>query len=154
MYGYKKEKGQNEVVSFKFDIGDFVRLAKSKTIFEKGYTANWTRELFKIHERIPRIPPVYRVIDTHPTKPEIVDGVYYEHELQKVPNENDVFVVEKVLKTRTNKKGERHQFVKWMGYPDKFNSWISINDIVTSFGKDKIDIDKIEKNNNRIEFSM
>ena len=41
-----------------------------------------------------------------------------------------------------------------MGYPDKFNSWISINYIVTSFGKDKIDIDKIEKNNNRIEFSM
>ena len=42
----------------------------------------------------------YRVIDTHPTKPEIVDGVYYEHELQKVPNENDVFVVDNSVKNK------------------------------------------------------
>ena len=29
---------------FKFDIGDKVRISKKKSIFEKGYTTNWTEE--------------------------------------------------------------------------------------------------------------
>lgn len=156
LYGYNKEEGDlGSVIEFKFKVGDLVRLSKSKSIFEKGYTANWTRELFKIHERIPRVPPVYKVVDTHP-KPEILQGVFYEDELQKVSNDDEIFHVEKVLKTRTNKKGEREEFVKWVGYPDKFNSWIKVSDIVENFDNDdNINLDEIENNkNSRIEFSI
>ena len=33
---------------FKFDIGDKVRISKKKRTFEKGYTPNWSEELFVI----------------------------------------------------------------------------------------------------------
>jgi len=32
----------------KFNLGDSVRVSKYKTIFEKGYTSNWTIEVFTI----------------------------------------------------------------------------------------------------------
>ena len=32
----------------KFKVGDSVRVSKYKTIFEKGYTPNWTTEVFTI----------------------------------------------------------------------------------------------------------
>lgn len=32
----------------KFDVGDSVRLSKYKNIFAKGYTPNWTTEIFRI----------------------------------------------------------------------------------------------------------
>jgi hypothetical protein len=33
-----------------------------------------------------------------------------------------MYIVEKVLKTR-KRNGKLKYFVKWKGYPDKFNSW-------------------------------
>jgi len=36
--------------------------------------------------------------------------------------EDDVYKVEKVLKTR-KRKGKKEYFVKWKGYDDSFNSW-------------------------------
>lgn len=154
LYGFDKQTGPEASIKFKYQIGDLVRLSKSKAIFEKGYTAKWTRELFKIYERIPRIPPVYKVIDTHPTNPDIVKGIFYEEELQKVSNDDEVYYVEKVLRKRT-KNGEKQEYVKWMGYPDKFNSWISTRDIVNSFeNQDNVDIDKLENNSNRVQFSI
>ena len=32
---------------YKFDIGDKVRIVKKKKTFKKGYTPNWTEELFE-----------------------------------------------------------------------------------------------------------
>ena len=32
----------------KFEIGDIVRISKYKNIFAKGYTQNWSEELFVI----------------------------------------------------------------------------------------------------------
>jgi len=32
----------------RFKVGDSVRVSKYKTLFEKGYTPNWTTEVFKI----------------------------------------------------------------------------------------------------------
>ena len=85
----------------------------------------------------------------------MLQGLFYEDELQKVANDDGVFYVEKVIRKRTNKKGEKEEFVKWMGYPEKFNSWISTKDVVNSFESiDDLDIDKLENNNNRIQFSV
>ena len=35
----------------KFQIGDRVRLPLEKDIFEKGYSVNWTEEIFKIADK-------------------------------------------------------------------------------------------------------
>lgn len=32
----------------RYKVGDSVRVSKFKTLFEKGYTPNWTTEVFKI----------------------------------------------------------------------------------------------------------
>ena len=55
---------------------------------------------------------------------EEVKGSFYEQELQKVKQET--FRIEKVLK-RDNKK--KLALVKWLGYPDKFNSWLPLSDL-------------------------
>jgi hypothetical protein len=52
-----------------------------------------------------------------------VKGKFYELELQKVSKADDVYKVESILKTR-KRKGRKEYFVKWFGYPDKFNSWV------------------------------
>ena len=54
---------------------------------------------------------------------EELDGTFYEEELQKIIKEDDVYEVEKILKKEGKGKNEGY-FVKWLGYPSKFNSWI------------------------------
>ena len=50
-------------------------------------------------------------------------GTYYEEDLQKV-RVADVFRVEKVLKREKNRL-----LVKWKGWPEKYNSWVSTKDV-------------------------
>ena len=61
-------------------MGDRVRIFKYKNLFEKGYTATWTNEIFKITEIVPSIPITYRIKDLHE---EDIEGRFYENELQK-----------------------------------------------------------------------
>ena len=65
--------------------------------------------------------PVYKLKDD---AGEILDGTFYEAELQKVIKEDDVYRVVNVLRKR-KRKGVVEYFVKWKGYPDKFNSWVA-----------------------------
>jgi transposase InsO family protein len=99
--------------------GDLVRISVYKQIFEKGYLPNWSQELFKIRTRLPTDPVQYEICDLNG---DAVSGKFYEAELQKVTKTDDIFKVEKVLKTR-KRKGKVEYFVKWLGYPEKFNSW-------------------------------
>lgn len=108
------------IARFLFKVGDKVRISKVKKTFEKGYTPNWSREIFIISEQIPRQPPVYRLQDQ---QDEVLQGVFYEQELQKVQKEDDIYHVEQILKKRKVRRKVEY-FVKWRGYPDKFNSWI------------------------------
>ena len=58
---------------------------------------------------------------------EDIDGWFYENELQKIyKNEDSIFRIEKVLKRRKN---GQEIFVKWMGWPTKFNTWINAESI-------------------------
>ncbi|XP_018397172.1 PREDICTED: uncharacterized protein LOC108775341 [Cyphomyrmex costatus] len=105
----------------KFKVGDAVRVSKYKTIFEKGYTPNWTTEVFQI-VKIQKTNPVTYLLEDYRGKP--VAGGFYEHELRRVANP-DVYLVEKVLR----KKGDK-VYVKWLGFDGSHNSWINKNDVV------------------------
>ena len=85
--------------------------------------------MFTIHEVHPSDPPVYRLRDD---LGEVLDGPFYELELQKVSVPVDrVYRVESVLQRR--KVGRRTEaLVKWFGYPSKFNSWIDASALVHS----------------------
>jgi hypothetical protein len=103
----------------KFDIGDKVRITKYKNVFAKGYTQNWTDELFLIVQRHANSPVTYSLSDL---SGEPIKGRFYEQELQKIVKNDDVYIIEKVLRTR-RRNGQLEHFVKWKGYADKFNSW-------------------------------
>ncbi|RLJ22848.1 hypothetical protein DJ031_00135 [bacterium endosymbiont of Escarpia laminata] len=111
----------------KYHVGDRVRISKVKRRFDKGYTVNWTEELFTIREVHPSDPPVYRLTDD---LGEILDGTFYEPELQKVTVPADkLYRVESIVQRR--KVGRRREvLVKWFGYPSKFNSWIDAKALV------------------------
>ena len=55
---------------------------------------------------------------------EVLEGSFYEEELQKVIKEDDIFLIESIL---CKKKRGRDTFLllKWKGYPEKFNSWVN-----------------------------
>ena len=107
----------------KFTIGDKVRISKYKRrIFDKGYTPNWTEEVFVVDKVLPTKPVPYEIVDS---MGEEIEGSLYEKELQKAKQQT--FRIEKVLR-RDNKK--KKALVKWKGYSDKFNSWVSFKDLV------------------------
>jgi len=105
----------------KFTVGDHVRISKYREAFKKGYTPNWSNEIFKIRKVKPTNPRTYLLVDE---KGENIEGGFYELELQKVKY-SDVFLVEKVLKRRGNMV-----FVKWLGLDKTHNSWLSKNAIL------------------------
>ena len=122
LYGKPKQ-----VPDFKFNIGDNVRILRTKSLFEKGYLQNFTTEIFTVCERLNRNPPVYR-IKSH--NGEILQGTFYTNELVKIVKTNDIYDIEKILKTRT-RKGIKELLVKWDGYNCKENSWIKASDLVS-----------------------
>ena len=105
----------------KLNVSDRVRISRYKGTFEKGYETNWSEEVFTVHEVHPSEPPVYRLQDD---LGDVLEGTFYELELQKVVIASDkAFRVEAVLERR--KVGARtNALVKWFGYSSKFNSWI------------------------------
>lgn len=70
----------------KLQIGDSVRLSLVRTTFHRGYTPNWTSEIFKVHQLDDAAAPtMYRVKDM---SGEVIEGKFYRQELQKVRDQN------------------------------------------------------------------
>jgi hypothetical protein len=120
LYGYERNVGDENKIEIKFKVGDKVRISKMKRVFEKGYTPNWTREIFVIHQVLATNPPTFIIKDL---ENEIIEGTFYQSELQKIYKYDDVFKINEIIKTRTLKNGKKEYLVNWLGYPDKFNSW-------------------------------
>ena len=65
----------------KLKVGDEVRIFKLRGKFKRGYTANYTDELFTISEVLPTNPPTYKIVDK---QGEEVIGTFYKEELSKL----------------------------------------------------------------------
>ena len=104
----------------KFKIGDHIRTSKYKNIFGKGFTANWSEEVFVISKVKNTVPWTYVI---NGFNSEEITGSFCEKEFQK-SNQNE-FRIEKVVK----RKGDK-LYVKWKGYGNHFNSWIDKKDLV------------------------
>lgn len=105
----------------KFKTGDFVRISKHKGAFEKGYTPNWSSEIFKIFKTQNTNPITYLIEDM---RQQPILGAFYTEELQKTKYP-DIYLVEKVLKRSKNKV-----YVKWLGLPVSENSWIHSSNVL------------------------
>lgn len=108
-------------------VGDSVRISKTKHTFEKGYTPNWTEEIF-IVDKVKSLskPPYLKLKDL---SGDTVDGSFYLEEVQKVID-TGMYKVERILKRRKF-RGENQLFVRWLGYPPSFDSWIDADTVVT-----------------------
>ncbi len=126
IYGHERNSGDESVVNPQFKIGDKVRISKNKGVFEKGYTPNWTREIFIIDKLLIQAPPTYIIKDLND---EIIEGRFYEQELQKINQKDEVYSIDKIIRKR-KKNNEIEYFVSWLGYPKSFNSWIKASDVV------------------------
>jgi hypothetical protein len=109
----------------KYRLGDIVRISKYKGVFDKGYTPSWSTELFKISKVNITNPPTY-LLESLEGQP--IKGCFYEAELQKTSSP-DIYLVEKILRKRRQNHTDQ-LFVKWLGFPNQFNSWIDKFDIV------------------------
>ena len=79
----------------KFKVGDYVRISKYKNIFAKGYTPNWSEEVFVVSKIKNTVPWTYVINDLNGEK---IIETFYEKELQKT-NQNE-FRIEKVIKRK------------------------------------------------------
>ena len=104
----------------KFKTGDKVRILKKKGLFEKGFTLNWTEEVFTVSKIQITNPVTYKITDLNDKE---IQGTFYEQELQKTSQE--VYRIEKIVK-----KGKTRSLVKWKGYPESFNSWVDNKDLI------------------------
>ena len=103
----------------KFKIGDIVRISSYKNIFTKGYTPNWSEEVFVI-KKVKNTAPWKNVIND--LNGDDIVGTFYEKELQKT-NQKE-FRIENAIKRKSDKL-----YVKSKGSNNLFNSWIDKKDI-------------------------
>ena len=109
---------------FQYNIGDWVRISYLKRTFQREYDEQWTRELFKVVGRSRmQGKPMYTLQD-YAGDP--VEGTFYPEELQPATiGANDIYKIEKIIRQRKLKRQPKQYLVKWTGWPDKFNSFIS-----------------------------
>lgn len=107
-------------LKIKFKIGDKVRISKYKHVFEKGYTPNWTTEIFTISEIRNTDLITYKLTD-YQGQP--IEGGFYQEELTPARNP-DIYLVEKIVRKRGNQL-----LVKWLGFDNSHNSWINKDDL-------------------------
>ncbi len=98
-------------------MGDYVRLAVKKSIFEKGYTPNWSSEIYVIIFLNPSNPPTYRI---KPLNGDEINWNHYKEDLQIVPDYEfpyDSFQIvdeskEAVLVKKLNSEDQQEQWVR------------------------------------------
>ena len=64
----------------RFKVGDRVRISKFKNIFAKGYTLNWSIEIFIVDKINDTVPFTYNLKNLND---EEIIGIFYDRELQK-----------------------------------------------------------------------
>ena len=83
----------------------------------------WTEEVFIIDAIVNGNPTTYKIED-HDNEP--IKGIFYEQELQLMVKPK-THRIDKVI--RKKKVSIVLTYVKWKGYPDKFNSYVFQDEI-------------------------
>ena len=95
------------------------------------YSQKWTGETFRIYTRF-RLEGVllYTILDWDGAR---VEGTFYKTELQAVNvDPSTEYHIEKILKRRTQNK-QNEVLVRWLNWPNKYNSWIPERDVEDYF---------------------
>ena len=104
----------------KYKIGDTVRIWKFKRVFDRGYHENFTTQYFKISKVLTNLPVVRYELEDILGEPII--GSFFENEL--VPFEGMEFYRTEVIGSKGSGKNKKY-LVHYLGWPNKFNDWVS-----------------------------
>ena len=110
----------------KFSIGETVRIKYDLSTLDKSYYPLWSENIYKVKDIIRKYNKPQYVLELEGQK---LNRRFYEEEIQKVlVDENNLWRIESILRYR-DINGERQALVKWLGYSNKHNSWIPVNQI-------------------------
>ena len=103
----------------KFRVGDTVRVSRYKSIFGKGYEANFTEEIFKVKSVLRGGPTVYELEGSR-------RRAYHRKVLRRgaISREQER---QHVQGRKNTPKKNGMALVKWLGYDSR--SWVPIEDI-------------------------
>ena len=108
----------------KYSIGETVRMAKDKGVFEKGFLPNYSDEIVKIHGIKKGHANLYTLQDD---KGKNFSTRFYGEELSKTRKDAETtYRIDEILKTRI-RKGKKEHYVKFIGYPEP--EWIKDTDM-------------------------
>lgn len=112
---------------YKYNVGDTVRVSRLKSLVEKGYTATNSYPVYTIIDRgIQEDRNTYVLKDM---KGERVTGSFYDEEITRFSLPvNFTWRVERVLGHRM-RGGVRQHLVKWLDFPNSYNSWVPAPDL-------------------------
>ncbi|CAC5420828.1 unnamed protein product [Mytilus coruscus] len=123
----KKRKKAIRRTLYKYKKNQLVRIAHQRRPFQRVYNEQWSYEVFKIYTRF-QIQgfSMFKLVDLQEKK---ILGNFYTSELQPVNKSEDaLWEIEKIIKKRKRNKKVQY-FVKWLGYSERFNSWIDESDV-------------------------
>ena len=103
----------------KFKVGDQVRISVVKGKFEKGYTPNFSYEVYTVSKVLDTNPITYKLVDYNE---DAISGSFYENEMLKTKHPEH-YEVEAILETRKRGNKKEH-LVKFYGWDKKFSEWI------------------------------
>ena len=99
-------------------------LNSAQSVFSKSYKPIFSEEIFKVDKVKQDIPITYYLTDLSGDR---IKGSVYRSELKETTLP-EYFVIEKILETKQIGK-TKLIFVKWRGYPVKFNSWVKYDTV-------------------------
>ena len=115
---------------FKYHVNDKVRLAKFRATFERAYSEKWTDEIFIVTKRESLQGIAQYTIKSWDNDPVI--GKFYTEELERIEvNEGGSYEIEKLIQKKNMEKKPGY-IVKWDGWPNQFNSWVSLSEVQKS----------------------
>ena len=114
----------------KFKQGDFVKIIKHKGPFTKGYAKTATQEYFKIYAIDRRLSKDrYYLKDIMGDK--LIGSFYEEYLVGFTPSDDEFYKIDPNFKDfkKKNIRGKPHIYVKWLGWPNKFNQWVPMSEV-------------------------
>ena len=114
----------------KYKNGQIVKLFKKKNLFTRGFDKNVTREYFTVYHVDRKLSKDrYYLKDINDDK--IIGSFYEEYLVPFTPKENGEYKLDPNFRNfkRKNIGGVPHIWVKWLGWPEKFNQWVPLEDV-------------------------
>ena len=106
----------------KYKINDLVRISKLPNRFLRSYQPQNQDEVFKIVSIKKSLPKILYKLQS--LSNEEIIGYFYSEELVKVDKSNEIYLVDKILKSKGNRR-----LVRWKGYGKEHDSWVNARDI-------------------------